>query len=655
MNEMSQTDLIASGALGFGRKNFRCDLTCEDQSVHETNFHQDNVMHILEKQQSDEEFSGRSEDDVEQGTGEAESVEIGQLRKWAVENHINQVALDGLLNILNKRLLPQLPSSSKTFLKTLSSKYVIECMKGSDDCEGEFTYMSILEGLEVCLNHNLHKNNIIELDFNIDGAKTKKCSPKSLWPILCKVLYKPYPYAYKPFPVAVFYGKGKPKDVLEYLKKFVVEINSLQKNGAIINEKHYRIQIRSFICDIPAKAFIKCTRGHTSFNGCEKCDVIASKNDLHTTVYLDVGKKRTGLDFINYKDPNHHNGVSPLISIDPPIDLADQFVIDPLHMLYLGVNARILDELLSNGSKSPVKIGPAQKKELSRRSTIIKKDIPEEFSRKMPSTNECNDWKATEHRFFLLYCSPLILKDIVSDSVLDNFLFLHAACRILSSHNALRYSRIARNYLTQFVEQSKTIYSSSFVTLNVHYLNHLVDDVENMQSNINDISAFPFENELGKIKKILRSPHRTLAQYCRRLHEERETLDLKAKLPDELVIVKEHKTNGLVSLWFQQQFLSVKHPNNTVMLDNGSVVKIIKMFKQENSIFLTVVTYKSKSSAFKHPCDSSFLDIYEILDQVTLSTKRNVPLSSVKSKMVKMSISLDEVVDKKSLVVPLLH
>ncbi|KAL7304479.1 hypothetical protein TKK_0003271 [Trichogramma kaykai] len=126
MNEMSQTDLIASGALGFGRKNFRCDLTCEDQSVHETNFHQDNVMvnndmpsreeadsdtsqplseadllqdlsHILEKQQSDEEFSGRSEDDVEQGTGEAESVEIGQLRKWAVENHINQVALDVMI------------------------------------------------------------------------------------------------------------------------------------------------------------------------------------------------------------------------------------------------------------------------------------------------------------------------------------------------------------------------------------------------------------------------------------------------------------------------------------------------------------------------------------------------------------------------------
>ena len=126
--------------------------------------------------------------------------------------------------------------------------------------------------------------------------------------------------------------------------------------------------------------------------------------------------------------------------------------------------------------------------------------------KKMLSTDDYTYWKATEYRFFTLFCSPLILEEIVSDKVLNHFLILHVACRMISINRALRFARIAESYSTDFVNQTKTIYSSEFVTLNIHYLNHSVDDIRNIQSNLNDISAFPFENELGKIKRILRSP-----------------------------------------------------------------------------------------------------------------------------------------------------
>lgn len=46
--------------------------------------------------------------------------EAGALREWALHYIIKHAALDKLLLILRKRLLPQLPKSSKTFLQTKS-------------------------------------------------------------------------------------------------------------------------------------------------------------------------------------------------------------------------------------------------------------------------------------------------------------------------------------------------------------------------------------------------------------------------------------------------------------------------------------------------------------------------------------------------------
>lgn len=44
--------------------------------------------------------------------------EIEQLRDWAVESGTNLKYVDKLLNIFRPRLIPSLPKSSKTFLKT---------------------------------------------------------------------------------------------------------------------------------------------------------------------------------------------------------------------------------------------------------------------------------------------------------------------------------------------------------------------------------------------------------------------------------------------------------------------------------------------------------------------------------------------------------
>lgn len=61
----------------------------------------------------------------------------------------------------------------------------------------------------------------------------------------------------KPIVIAIWCGKGKPKDLDEFLSPLVNEINSIMQTGVDIKE--YRIDIKNicFICDAPARSHLK--------------------------------------------------------------------------------------------------------------------------------------------------------------------------------------------------------------------------------------------------------------------------------------------------------------------------------------------------------------------------------------------------------------
>lgn len=58
------------------------------------------------------------------------------------------------------------------------------------------------------------------------------------------------------------------------------------------------------------------------------------------------------------------------------------------------------------------------------------------------------------------------------------------------------------------------------MTLIIHSLKHVADDVINMQCPIEEISAFPMENKIGKIKKLVTSSKNPIAQISRREFEQ---------------------------------------------------------------------------------------------------------------------------------------
>lgn len=170
------------------------------------------------------------------------------LQEWAIKHNISHLALKDLLTIIKNQYNDiHLPSDPRTLLGTPTSTAIV------DIPGGQYWH----QGLEVCLRNsftNLRENITIQLNFNIDGLPIYKSSKYQLWPILCNIHQMPH---IKPMAIGIFFGKSKPLSVNDYLKPFVDELIPLLSNGLIVNDKIITLRIRCFICDSPARAFVK--------------------------------------------------------------------------------------------------------------------------------------------------------------------------------------------------------------------------------------------------------------------------------------------------------------------------------------------------------------------------------------------------------------
>lgn len=243
----------------------------------------------------DSEGSSSSESDSDYDAS-IEPREIDELRQWSVQHRVKGNALDGLLRILRRRLLPTIPKTHKTLLNTTQAQYKIEPMLDSCGGQGEFVYIGIEPHLKLHINPDLHyfepgtATKLAEIDTNIDGLKVFKSSKNDAWVISCRIVDTMN--LYQPFTVAQYYGVGKPRDVNGFLSKFMKELNKLSgtgepqsNHGFTIRNQHYRLRLRHFICDTPARSMLKNVKSHTGYNSCERC-VIRGDRQNSTTSFL---------------------------------------------------------------------------------------------------------------------------------------------------------------------------------------------------------------------------------------------------------------------------------------------------------------------------------------------------------------------------------
>ncbi|XP_018018926.1 uncharacterized protein LOC108675428, partial [Hyalella azteca] len=193
---------------------------------------------------------------------------VQDIAEWAISSSIKHSQLNGLLQVLNfHHPEDNFPSDSRTLLKTKSS---IEIDKFD---RGKFKYFGIANGIQEQFRDSeiltLFANECpIELSFNIDGLPLYKSSNISFWPIL-GVIDRTDNF---PFVVAIWCGKSKP-DCREFLEKFSLELKDLLINGLVFKGSHFCVKVSKFVCDAPARAFVKQCKTHGGYFVCERCTV----------------------------------------------------------------------------------------------------------------------------------------------------------------------------------------------------------------------------------------------------------------------------------------------------------------------------------------------------------------------------------------------
>lgn len=72
--------------------------------------------------------------------------------------------------------------------------------------------------------------------------------------------------------MGAFCGKSKPKPLDSFLDEFINEVCALLTNGLTFQNKKIRFEIHSFVCDAPARSYLKCIKSHGGYHSCERCD-----------------------------------------------------------------------------------------------------------------------------------------------------------------------------------------------------------------------------------------------------------------------------------------------------------------------------------------------------------------------------------------------
>jgi len=501
-----------------------------------------------------------------------------KLASWATRSKCGRSHIDELLGILKEEGL-ELPKDSRTLLKTprqIHTEY---------KCGGQYVYFGIECSIVKILDGNstfLESSNSVDLLVNIDGVPLFKSSNAQFWPIICRFS------DFEPFIVALFYGKSKPNSVQDFLEDFLAEYTELLRSQLTVNGKRIHVRIKAFVCDAPARAFLKCIKGHTGYHCCERCTIRGEYKNKRV-VLLGEYPLRTDQDFSNGLYVDHQVGVSPLSNVG--IRCITGFPLDYMHLVCLGVVKRLLCFL----KKGPPECRLSQRKvgEISTLLVSLSGKLPSEFARQPRPLAELDRWKATEFRQFLLYTGPVVLKKVLHRNVYEHFLCLTVAVSILldsSERKRDAYMDYARQLLSYFVDKCKHIYTAQFVVYNVHSLKHLSDDSRHFQCSLNDISAFPFENYLQILKRFVRNAKNPISQVAKRLLEHERA--------------GSHRKMANKS-W---HFVSVKKRNGCFLLHNENFA-FVKEKRDDGRLLCDIISQKRLESFFTVPCDSKLINI----------------------------------------------
>lgn len=454
---------------------------------------------------------------------------------WALNFGISHSALTALLMILRHFGQKELPKHAKTLLKTPRTRISVR------PCPpGEAFYYGIQNSLVNMVDSVFDSMDRILTDFFIDGITVSDSSSWEIWPIIGSfvgsysifrllVTLRSFWYVFSltlidrmninPYLVHAYAGPGKPKDVDNYLKEFCEEITDLEISGVQCGKSRVlkSFNIRAFICDSPAAAFTTGRIGHSSYHGCPKCDQICRRDEANSRLLYQTfaGNLRTDESFFYREDSMHHRPEfleRHSLLEQTGIGHVSQFVIDPMHLIDLGISKKLSVAIVD-------KVMNLDLKEMNERFLSFRPYVPSELERKPRTLKQVKKFKANEFKQMTSYTLPVLIKDFVEPQIYQAVLQLHVGIRLLQDpQNYLHNLGAAQALLDVFVQEYPDVFGVENFTFNTHCLIHVPKVVERFGS-LYSFSAYRHENHQRILNRLLRKKSLHLQQLYNRFAE----------------------------------------------------------------------------------------------------------------------------------------
>lgn len=212
-----------------------------------------------------------------------------------------------------------------------------------------------------------------------------------------------------------------------------------------------------------------------------------------------------------------------------------------------------------------------------------------------------------------------MLRGVLKPQIYDNFMLLSVGVYILASPKyCLEMNDLANALLVSFFEHFGQLYGEEFWVFNIHGLVHLSEDVK-IHGKLDLISAFPYENFLGKLKRLVRGPCSPLTQVMLRLSE-MENSDYSPDVKQTQNLKKEHTDGPLPECFSQRvrQFkvlafdgivVKAKDRDSCIRIDNKFIL-VQNIVEDKGTVYIVGNEYKQVKHFLTYPVDSKELGIY---------------------------------------------
>ena len=124
-------------------------------------------------------------------------------------------------------------------------------------------------------------------------------------------------------------------------RNYIIDYFSLHKYSFFIT----MVTLKCFVCDAPARSFLKQMILHTGYHSCERCCVKGTHNGRIVFNSMKEADKRTDKKFAKQKYKKHQKALTSLI--DAGIECISNFPLNYMHLIFLGVVKRVLKFLKS--------------------------------------------------------------------------------------------------------------------------------------------------------------------------------------------------------------------------------------------------------------------------------------------------------------------